>query len=107
MLTMLLRDWMIGNATNQSSLIQTLSVTNQSTYSGRTTSANYTYQTDVIYVNGLLSNTSDGVNHFATVGVDGRPAIDGLVAVMKVQIVGRPPVRTSYVPPFDCPAVPI
>jgi hypothetical protein len=104
---MLPRDWMIGNATNQTSLIPTLSVTNQSTYSGRTTFANYTYQTDVTYVSGLLSNSSDGINHFATVPVDGLPAIDGLVAVMKVQIVARPPVRTSYVPLGDCLAVPI
>lgn len=87
---------MIGNATGQSELIPTLDLTNTSTYSGQTTFNNYTYQTDVTYVAGLLANSSDGVNHYLSVAVDGRPAVDGLVAVMQVKIVSRP--ASSYVP---------
>ena len=86
---------MVGNATNQTDLIPTLDLTNTSTYSGQTTFNNYTYQTDVTYVPGLLSNSSDGVNHYITVEEDGRPAIDGLVAVMQVKIISRP--ASSYV----------
>ena len=83
---------MIGNATNQTSLIPTEQVTNQSTYSGRTSFGNYTYQTDVSYVSGLLQNTSQGINHYLTVGGHGINAVDGLVAVMQVKIVDRPAV---------------
>lgn len=90
---------MIGNATNQTELIPTLDLTNTSTYSGLTTFNNYTYQTDVSYISGLLANSSDGVNHYLSVGVDGRPAIDGLVAVMQVKIISRP--ASSYVPCLD------
>lgn len=82
---------MIGNATNQTSLIPTANLTNASTFSGQTSFNNYTYHTDVTYVSGLLQNSSDGVNHAASVGVDGLTPIDGLVAVMQVKIVGRPP----------------
>jgi hypothetical protein len=32
-------------------------VTNQSTFSGQSSFANYTYQTDVTYVSGLFNNT--------------------------------------------------
>jgi hypothetical protein len=81
---------MIGNATNQSSLIPTLQVTNQTTYNGRTSFGNYTYETDVKYVNGLLQNTSQGINHYLTVAGNGTNAIDGLVAVINVKIVERP-----------------
>ena len=81
---------MIGNVTNQTSLIDTATVSNTSTFSGRTTYGNYTYQTDVSYVSGLLQNTSNGINHYLTVGVNGSNAIDGLVAVMQVKIVQRP-----------------
>ena len=86
---------MIGNATNQSSLIPTETVTNTSSYSGRTSFGNFTYQTDVQYVSGLLSNSSDGINHFLTVSVNGSNAIDGLVGVMNVKIVDRPATRAS------------
>ncbi|THG98499.1 hypothetical protein EW026_g3697 [Hermanssonia centrifuga] len=89
------RDWMMGNATNQTSLIPTTTLTNTSTYSGQTSYGNFTYQTDVKYVSGLLANSSDGVNHFATVAVNGANAIDGLVAVMQVKIVERPSTRAS------------
>jgi len=82
------RDWMIGNITQQQ--IPTLNLTNTSAYTGVTSWANYTYQTNISYVSGLLSNTSDGVNHFASVGINGMNAIDGLVAVMHVSIIGRP-----------------
>ncbi len=87
----------MGNATNQTSLIPTTTLTNTSTYSGQTSYGNFTYQTDVKYVSGLLANSSDGVNHFATVAVNGANAIDGLVAVMQVKIVERPSTRASYV----------
>lgn len=86
---------MIGNATNQSSLIPTLSVTNQTTYNGRTSFGNYTYETDVKYISGLLQNGSQGINHYLTVAGDGINAVDGLVAVMQVNIVERPAVRSS------------
>ncbi|TCD70162.1 hypothetical protein EIP91_004632 [Steccherinum ochraceum] len=86
------RDWMIGNATNQE--IPTLTLTNTSTFTGQTSWNNYTYQTDVSYTSGLLSNTSEGINHYLSVGVNGSTAIDGLVAVMTVKIVGRP--ATSF-----------
>ena len=81
--------------TNQSSLIPTTEVTNTTTYSGRTSFGNYTYQTDVSYVSGLLSNTSNGINHYITVGANGTNAIDGLVAIMHVKIVERPSTRAS------------
>lgn len=42
------------------------------------------------YVSGLLPNTSDGINHFVTVGANGISAVDGLVAVMDVKITQRP-----------------
>lgn len=82
------RDQVVGNLTGTT--IEPRTVTNQSTFSGSTSFANYTYQTDVTYVSGLLSNSSDGVNHYLTVESDGYPAIDGLVAVMTVKITGRP-----------------
>lgn len=88
---------MVGNVTNQTSVIDTTLVTNITTYSGQTTFKNYTYQTDVVYTPGLLSNSSDGINHYLSVGVNGSNAIDGLVAVMTVRIVSRPPASASYV----------
>ncbi|KAJ3550816.1 hypothetical protein NM688_g4993 [Phlebia brevispora] len=89
------RDWLIGNVTNQTQLIPTLEVTNQSTYSGRTSFGNYTYETDVTYVSGLLQNTSNGINHYLTVAGNGINAVDGLVAVLQVKIVERPSTRAS------------
>lgn len=86
----LARDWLVGNATAQSSLIDTPTVSNTSTYSGLTQSGGYTYQTSVQYVSGLLPNTSIGINHNYTVGVDGVPACDGLVALLDVKITARP-----------------
>lgn len=94
------RDWFVGNATNQDSLIPTVletvngtwysGVTNQTTYSGDKTFNNYTYHTDVQYVSGLLPNSSDGVNHADKMSVPGMPAVDGLVAVLTVSITATP-----------------
>ena len=84
------RDWLVGNATTQSSLIPTAELANGATYSGETTASNYTYSTSVQYISGLASNTSDGINHADSVSADGAPANDGLVAVMTVKILSRP-----------------
>ena len=66
-----------------------------STFSGTTTSENYTFETNVTYVTGLLQNTSYGINHNLSVPVNGFAAVDGLVAVLVVRITGTPP--KSYV----------
>ncbi|VDC05536.1 unnamed protein product [Peniophora sp. CBMAI 1063] len=84
------RDWLVGNATAQSSTIPTLNVTNQTSYSGQTTMNGYVYQTSVQYTSGLLANSSDQVNHRDTVALSGLPAVDGLVAVMEVRILQKP-----------------
>jgi len=84
------RDWMIGNATAQSSIIPTTSLTNTSTYSGQTSYGGYTYHTSVSYVSGLLQNTSVGINHYQSVAENGSNAIDGLVAVMTTKITSQP-----------------
>lgn len=47
---------MVGNLTGTT--IEPRTVTNQSTFSGSTSFANYTYQTDVKYVSNLLMNSS-------------------------------------------------
>jgi len=85
------RDWGVGNVTNQTSIIDTATVSNTSTFSGQTQAGGYVYSTSVQYVSGLLSNTSNGINHGSTVGVNGSNAIDGLVAVWQVKIVQKPP----------------
>ncbi|RDB14758.1 hypothetical protein Hypma_016392 [Hypsizygus marmoreus] len=82
------RDWLIGNITQSS--IPTRNLTDSSAYSGSTSWAGYTYQTDIKYLPGLLQNTSDGINHNITVGVDGINAVDGLVALFTVRIATRP-----------------
>jgi len=82
------RDQLVGNATNTS--VPTSSLSTSSTFSGTTSNQGYTYQTSVTYVSGLLNATSDGINHYLTVAVDGQPAIDGLVAVMVVKMTGKP-----------------
>lgn len=87
------RDWLIGNITQ--SPIPTSQLTNTSTYSGSTSANGYTYQTDVAYVSGLLSNTSIGINHNLTVSVDGVNAADGLVAILNVKITARPQSSSS------------
>lgn len=89
-LTSLLRDWLVGNATAQSSIIDTSAISNTSTFSGSTQYGGYTYQTSVQYVSGLLPNTSVGINHNLTVSVNGVPACDGLVALLDVKITTKP-----------------
>ncbi|WVF71612.1 hypothetical protein IAT40_006420 [Kwoniella sp. CBS 6097] len=88
------RDQVVGNLTGQT--IDTLTLTNQSTFSGQGSYMNYTYQTDVQYVPGLLKNSSDDINHYITVEDNGRPAIDGLVAVLTVKIVARPESNAAW-----------
>lgn len=90
------RDWIVGNITGQ--IVPSFNLTNSSSYSGNTTSEGYTYSTTINYVSGLLQNTSIGINHNDTVQVDGFHAIDGLVAVMTVKIVGRPPGSDAWRP---------
>jgi hypothetical protein len=83
-------DWLIGNATTQSSLIPTETLKNGTTYSGQTSYGGYVYQTNVQYVSGYLSNTSNGINHYLSVGANGTNAVDGLVAMMNVKILTSP-----------------
>lgn len=80
---------MIGNITKTD--IPTSNLTNGTTFSGSTSWANYTYKSYVTYVSGLLENTSYGINHNLSVSVNGVPAVDGLVAVIDVQITKAPP----------------
>lgn len=47
---------MVGNLTGTE--FDSRNVTNQTTFSGTSTWKNYTYQTDVRYVSGLLQNSS-------------------------------------------------
>ena len=48
------------------------------------------YQTNVQYVPGYLSNSSNGINHYLSVGSNGTNAVDGLVALMNVKILTNP-----------------
>ncbi|ORY32552.1 hypothetical protein BCR39DRAFT_522800 [Naematelia encephala] len=82
------RDYLVGNLTGTQ--VESWNVTNQTTYSGTSSHNNYTYRTDVQYVSGLLLNSSDGINHYLTVETSTEPAIDGLVAVLTVDILSRP-----------------
>ena len=84
------RDWLLGNITQTP--IPTGELKNGSTYSGKTSFGGYTYYTGIKYVSGLLQNNSNGVNHALTVEENGLPAIDGLVAVLDVQIISGPSV---------------
>ncbi|KAI0295666.1 hypothetical protein B0F90DRAFT_1883527 [Multifurca ochricompacta] len=84
------RDWLIGNATAQSTLIPTTSLTNATTYSGQTSYGGYVYQSDVQYLSGYLVNGSDGINHYLSVGVNGTNAVDGLVALLNVKLLTTP-----------------
>jgi len=83
-------DWLIGNATTQSSVIPSSTLTNGTTYSGQTSYGGYVYQTNVQYVSGYLSNSSNGINHYLSVGANGTIAVDGLVALMNVKILTSP-----------------
>ncbi|KAG6846818.1 hypothetical protein H0H93_011614, partial [Arthromyces matolae] len=82
------RDYLIGNITGTA--IPTFNLTNATTYSGSTSANGYTYQSDVLYVTGLLPNTSVGINHNLTVEVDGDNAADGFVAIVTVKITEKP-----------------
>ncbi|KZV95485.1 hypothetical protein EXIGLDRAFT_735208 [Exidia glandulosa HHB12029] len=86
----LARDWLVGNATGGHDPIPTYNLTAGATFTGSTVFAGYTYRTTATYVDGLLKNSSDGVNHFQSVPVKGLPAIDGLVAVLEVHITNTP-----------------
>ncbi|KAF8527345.1 hypothetical protein JB92DRAFT_2867069 [Gautieria morchelliformis] len=94
----LARDWVVGNITG--SAIPTAELTNTSSYTGTTQNDGYTYQTSVKYTGGLLPNSSNGINHFLSVG--GGPnnitAIDGLVAVLTVNITAQPANTQSAAP---------
>jgi hypothetical protein len=57
--------------------------------------------TQVNYVSNLLQNSSEGINHYLTVEDNGRPAIDGLVAVFTVKITGYP---EGFVPSTPFPS---
>ena len=85
---------MIGNITR--SAIPTQNLTNGTTYTGTTSWAGYTYQSNINYVAGLLENTNIGINHNSSVGVNGLNSSDGLVAVIDVKVTGKPPSK-SYV----------
>ncbi|KAI0284127.1 hypothetical protein BC826DRAFT_1099416 [Russula brevipes] len=78
------RDWLIGNATTQSTVIPTSNLTNGTRFSGQTSHDGYVYQTEVQYVSGFITNGSDGINHYLSVGANGTNAADGLVAMMNV-----------------------
>jgi len=93
------RDWLVGNATSNT-FVNTTTLTANATFSGQTTAQGFTYQTNVIYLSGLLPNTSNGINHFITVG-DGQNAVDGLVAVLTVKIQQKPQnVASSFALPL-------
>jgi len=82
------RDWLIGNITK--SPIDTASLTNTSTFTGTTSYGGFVYSAAISYVSGLLANSSVGVNHADTVGVNGQNAVDGLVAVVQISITTKP-----------------
>ncbi|KAG6902624.1 hypothetical protein C0995_014230 [Termitomyces sp. Mi166 len=63
---------------------------------GSTSANGFTYHSDILYVSGLLSNTSDGINHNVTVAVNGSNAVDGLVAILTVKITEKPQ-TTSFI----------
>ncbi|KAF8157955.1 hypothetical protein B0H34DRAFT_706920 [Crassisporium funariophilum] len=90
------RDWLIGNITR--STVPTRNLTNTTTYSGTTTFANYTYQSDIKYVSGLLEDTNDGINHNLSVSVGGVNSVDGLVAVIDVKITESPVKSIAWKP---------
>ncbi|KAJ8457320.1 hypothetical protein ONZ51_g11606 [Trametes cubensis] len=92
------RDWLVGNATAQTSLIPTANITNGTTYSGQTSFGGYTYKTNVVYLSGILSNSSAGVNHDQSVGNKNTLAVDGYVAVMTISVVSKPAASNGALP---------
>ncbi|KAI0821960.1 hypothetical protein BC628DRAFT_1422131 [Trametes gibbosa] len=101
------RDWLVGNATAQTSLIPTGNVTNGTTYSGQTSFGGFTYKTDALYLSGILSNSSAGVNHDQTVGNADTLPVDGLVAVLTVSIVSRPVQASGALQLLSVPSWPL
>ena len=91
----MLSDWLVENATALSERIPSGNITNGTTYSGQTSFNGYTYRTDAIYLSGILSNSTDGLNHASKVGGNGVQALDGLVAVLTVRVVSRPPAQDN------------
>lgn len=81
-------DWLLGNIT-KTPIIGT-NITEDMVFSGNTSWASYTYQTTFKYVQGILPNTSDAVNHNYSVPAPGINASDGWLAIMNVQIVAQP-----------------
>ncbi|KAI9443557.1 hypothetical protein H4582DRAFT_2118377 [Lactarius indigo] len=94
----LARDWLVGNATAQSNLVPTANLTNATTFSGQTTYGGYVYQNSVEYASGFLTNGSDGINHYLSVGANGTNAVDGLVALLTVKILSSPQGATHTSP---------
>jgi len=84
------RDWLVGNVTNQSHIIDTSTISNASTYTGQTSYDGYTYQTTAKYYSGYLPNTSYAVNHNLSVANATVNAVDGYLAVLTVKIVDKP-----------------
>ncbi|KAK7472776.1 hypothetical protein VKT23_000884 [Stygiomarasmius scandens] len=87
------RDYIVGNISG--SPIPTPSLRNSSTFSGSTSSNGYTYSSTITYLSGLLSNTSEGINHNLTVSTDNSNAVDGLIALVEVRITARPQNSTT------------
>ncbi|KAH8806619.1 hypothetical protein DL96DRAFT_1671895 [Flagelloscypha sp. PMI_526] len=88
------RDYAVGNITNHQTIpTAAQGLINGSMYDGYTSWNGYTYYTLVRYMSGYLANGSVGINHNASVGSvqQNVSAVDGLVAVLEVQIKGRPP----------------
>jgi hypothetical protein len=92
------RDLLVGNVTQQSSPIDTFTLTNGSQFSGSSGFKGFVYHTSVTYVAGYADNTSIGINHNGSVPVNGANAIDGLVAVFTVTITTTP-ANATYEPP--------
>ena len=91
----LARDYIVGNITGVNPPPSHTWPTNSTTYSGQTSFEGWVYNVDVKYV-ALAPNTSDGVNHQYTVAVNGRGAMDGLVAVLTVKVNTVPTNATRY-----------
>jgi hypothetical protein len=89
------RDYIVGNITGVHPPPLLTWPTNATTYAGQTLSEGWIYDVDVKYA-ALAPNTSEGVNHYGTVAVNGRGAMDGLVAVLTVKIHTVPANATRY-----------
>ncbi|KAG7445563.1 uncharacterized protein BT62DRAFT_969236 [Guyanagaster necrorhizus] len=82
-------NYVLGSS--NTSKIPTLSLTGSTSFSGSLSSQGYTYKTDIIYVMGLLPNTSIGINYNQSVSNDSAVnTADGLITVFNVSITERP-----------------